>query len=102
MARYSLEYRKSRFSDPSCYYMLILYYYIILYASQNLTLLLKFLFVMIESDPSLIKELQCTQQARKRSLNFFEETLINPSKPRKSGCHVTCARHHLHSAVRPR
>ena len=76
--------------------------FLLLYASQNLTLLLKFLFVMIESDPSLIKELQCTQQARKRSLNFFEETLINPSKPRKSGCHVTCARHHLHSAVRPR
>ena len=76
--------------------------FLLLYASQNLTLLLKFLFVMMESDPSLIKELQCTQQARKRSLNFFEETLINPSKPRKSGCHVTCARHHLHSAVRPR
>ena len=76
--------------------------FLLLYASQNLTLLLKFLFVMIESDPSLIKELQCTQQARKRSLNFFEETLINPSKPRKSGCHVTRARHHLHSAVRPR
>ena len=76
--------------------------FLLLYASQNLTLLLKFLFVMMESDPSLIKELQCTQQARKRSLNFFEETLINPSKPRKSGCHVTCVRHHLHSAVRPR
>ena len=76
--------------------------FLLLYASQNLTLLLKFLSVMIESDPSLIKELQCTQQARKRSLNFFEETLINPSKPRKSGCHVTRARHHLHSAVRPR
>ena len=76
--------------------------FLLLYASQNLTLLLKFLFVMIESDPSLKKELQCMQQARKRSLNFFEETLINPSKPRKSGCHVTCVRHHLHSAVRPR
>ena len=76
--------------------------FLLLYASQNLTLLLKFLFVMIESDPSLIKELQCTQQARKRSLDFFEETLINPSKPRKSGYHVTRARHHLHSAVRPR
>ena len=76
--------------------------FLLLYASQNLTLLLKFLFVMIESDPSLKKELQCMQQARKRSLNFFEETLINPNKPRKSGCHVTCVRHHLHSAVRPR
>ena len=73
--------------------------FLLLYAFQNLLLLLKFLSVMIESDPSLIKELQCT---RKRSLNFFEETLINPSKPRKSGYHVTRARHHLHSAVRPR
>ena len=36
---------------------------------------------MIESDPSLIKELQCTQQARKRSLNFFRR---NPDKPKQT------------------
>ena len=55
--------------------------FLLLYAFQNLLLLLKFLSVMIESDPSLIKELQCTQQARKRSLNFFRR---NPDKPKQT------------------